>query len=68
LTRTIQGIEEVIGLHRGLKTLPVIGTTLSRNQGVIMLKEREPTSAEVGISTAMRSVGVGRSGLMQVKE
>jgi hypothetical protein len=32
--------EDVIGLHRGLKTLPVIGPMLSRNQGVITLNER----------------------------
>ena len=32
--------EDVIGLHRGLKTLPIIGPMLSRNQGVITLNER----------------------------
>jgi hypothetical protein len=44
-----------MGLHRGLKTLPVIGPTLSRNQGGITLKECKPTPALVGISTPIRS-------------
>jgi hypothetical protein len=56
LTRTIKGIEDVIGLDHGLKTLPVIGSTLSRNQGVVTLKEREPTPAAYGISTSIRPV------------
>jgi hypothetical protein len=56
LTRTIGRIDDIMGLHRGLKTLPVIGPMLSRNQGVITLKKREPTSASVGISTPIRSV------------
>jgi hypothetical protein len=56
LTRTIKGIEDVMGLHRGLKMLQVIGSVLSRNQGVITLMEREPTPAAVGISMPIRSV------------
>jgi hypothetical protein len=56
LTRTIKGIEDLIGLHRGIKTLPIIGPTLSRNQGVVTLKEREPTPAAVGISATIRPV------------
>jgi hypothetical protein len=56
LTRTIKGIENVMGLHRGRKTLPVIGPTLSDNQGAITLKEREPTPASVGISTPIHAV------------
>jgi hypothetical protein len=52
----IRRIDDIMGLHRGLKTLPVIGPMLSRNQGVITLKKREPTSASVGISTPIRSV------------
>ena len=56
LTRTIKGIEDLIGLHRGIKTFPIIGPTLSRNQGVVTLKEREPTPAEVGISATIRPV------------
>jgi hypothetical protein len=43
-------------LDRGLKTLPVIGSALSRNQGVVTLKEREPTPAAYGISTSIRPV------------
>jgi hypothetical protein len=56
LTRTIKGIEDLIGLHRGIKTLPIIGPTLSRTQGVVTLKEREPTPAAVGISATIRPV------------
>jgi DNA-binding transcriptional LysR family regulator len=45
----------------GLKTLPIIGPTLSRNLGLITLKEREPTPAAIGISTLIRSIwSVGR--------
>lgn len=40
----------------GLKTLPIIGPTLSHNLGLITLKEREPTPAAIGISTLIRSV------------
>ena len=40
----------------GLKTLPIIGPMLSRNLGLITLKEREPTPAAIGISTLIRSV------------
>ncbi len=40
----------------GLKTLPIIGPTLSHNLGLITLKEREPTRAAIGISTLIRSV------------
>ena len=40
----------------GLKILPIIGSTLSRNLGLITLKEREPTPAAIGISTVIRSV------------
>jgi hypothetical protein len=40
----------------GLKTLPIIGPSLSRNLGLITLKEREPTPAAIGISTLIRSV------------
>jgi hypothetical protein len=40
----------------GLKTLPIIGPILSRNLGLITLKEREPTPAAIGISTVIRSV------------
>src|ERR1700722_5141656 len=43
LIRTIKRIEDVIGLHRGINTLPAIGPMLLRNRGVITLKEREPT-------------------------
>src|ERR1700733_11261030 len=66
LIRTIKGIEDVMDLHRGLKRLPVIGRTLSRHQGVITPKEREPTPASVEISTPIRSVMADRSGLMQI--
>jgi DNA-binding transcriptional LysR family regulator len=40
----------------GLKTLPIIRPTLSRNLGLITLKEREPSPAAIGISTLIRSV------------
>jgi DNA-binding transcriptional LysR family regulator len=40
----------------GLKTLPIIGPTLSRNLGLITLKEREPTPAAIGLSTLIRSI------------
>jgi hypothetical protein len=40
----------------GLKTLPIIAPMLSRNLGLITLKEREPTPAAIGISTLIRSV------------
>jgi DNA-binding transcriptional LysR family regulator len=40
----------------GLKTLPITKPTLSRNLGLITLKEREPTPAAIGISTLIRSV------------
>jgi DNA-binding transcriptional LysR family regulator len=40
----------------GLKTLPIVGPTLSRNLGLITLREREPTPAAIGISTLIRSV------------
>jgi DNA-binding transcriptional LysR family regulator len=40
----------------GLNTLPITGPTLSRNLGLITLKEREPTPAAIGISTLIRSV------------
>jgi DNA-binding transcriptional LysR family regulator len=39
----------------GLKTVPVIRPTLSRNLGLITLKERDPTPAAIGISTLIRS-------------
>jgi hypothetical protein len=42
LTRTILGIDGVIGLHGGLKTLQVVVPRLSRNQGVMALTERSP--------------------------
>jgi hypothetical protein len=45
-----------MGLNRELKTLPVIEPTLSRNQGAITRKEREPSPALVGTSTLIRSV------------
>jgi DNA-binding transcriptional LysR family regulator len=40
----------------GLKTLPIVGPTLSQNLGLITLKEREPTPAAIGISALIRSV------------
>jgi len=40
----------------GIKTLPIIGPTLSHNLGLITLKEREPTPAAIGISTLIRSI------------
>ncbi len=40
----------------GLKTLPITGPTLSRNLGLITLKEREPTLPAIGISTLIRTV------------
>ena len=40
----------------GLRTLPIIRPTLSRNLGLITLKEREPTPAATGILTLIRSV------------
>jgi hypothetical protein len=40
----------------GLKTLPIIGPTLSHNLGLITFKEREPTPTAIGISTLIRSV------------
>jgi DNA-binding transcriptional LysR family regulator len=40
----------------GLKTLPIIGPTLSRNLGLITLKEREPTPAAIGLSMLIRSI------------
>jgi DNA-binding transcriptional LysR family regulator len=40
----------------GLNTLPITRPTLSRNLGLITLKEREPTPAAIGISTLIRSV------------
>jgi DNA-binding transcriptional LysR family regulator len=40
----------------GLSTLPITRPTLSRNLGLITLKEREPTPAAIGISTLIRSV------------
>jgi DNA-binding transcriptional LysR family regulator len=40
----------------GLEMLPIIGPALSRNLGLITLKEREPTPAAIGISTLIRSV------------
>jgi hypothetical protein len=40
----------------GLKTRLIIGQMLSRNLGLITLKEREPTPAAIGISTLIRSV------------
>ena len=40
----------------GLNTLPITGPTLSRNLGLITLKEREPTPAATGILTLIRSV------------
>jgi DNA-binding transcriptional LysR family regulator len=40
----------------GLKTLPIAKPTLSRNLGLITLKEREPTPAAIGISTLIRSI------------
>jgi hypothetical protein len=68
LTRTIKGIEDVKGLHRGLKTLSVIGPTLSRNQGVITHKERVP-GARVSWDLDAHSLGtVDRSGLMHIQE
>jgi DNA-binding transcriptional LysR family regulator len=39
----------------GLRTLPITGPALSRNLGLITLKEREPTPAAIGISTLIRS-------------
>jgi DNA-binding transcriptional LysR family regulator len=39
----------------GLKTLPITKPTLSRNLGLITLKERDPTPAAVGMSTLIRS-------------
>jgi hypothetical protein len=36
--------------------VPITGPTLSRNLGLITLKEREPTPAAIGISTLIRSV------------
>ena len=45
----------------GLKTLPIIGPMLSRNLGLITLKEREPTPAAIGLSMLIRSIwSVGR--------
>jgi hypothetical protein len=40
----------------GLKTLPITKPTLSRNLGLVTLKERKPTPAAIGISTLIRSV------------
>ena len=40
----------------GLKKLPIIGPTLLHRLGLITLKEREPTPANIGISTLIRSV------------
>ena len=40
----------------GLKTLPIVGPTLSQNLGLITLKEREPTPTAIGISALIRSV------------
>ena len=39
-----------------LTTVPIVGPTLSRNLGLITLKEREPTPAAAGISTLIRSL------------
>jgi DNA-binding transcriptional LysR family regulator len=45
----------------GLSTLPITGPTLSRNLGLITLKEREPTPAAIGISTLILSAwSIGR--------
>ena len=47
----------IVGFNTdGLSTLPIIRPTLSRNLGLITLKEREPTPAAIGISTLIRSV------------
>ena len=40
----------------GLRTVPITGPTLSRNLGLITLKEREPTPAAIGLSTLIRSI------------
>jgi DNA-binding transcriptional LysR family regulator len=47
----------IVGFNTdGLSTLPITRPTLSRNLGLITLKEREPTPAAIGISTLIRSV------------
>jgi len=52
----------------GLKTLPITGPTLSRNLGLITLKEREPTPAAIGISTLIRSAWSTSRGLIRFKQ
>jgi DNA-binding transcriptional LysR family regulator len=52
----------------GLKTLPIIGPTLSRNLGLITLKEREPTPAANRHLDADPLGLVDRSGLIRFKQ
>jgi DNA-binding transcriptional LysR family regulator len=47
----------IVGFNTdGLKTLPIIGPTLSRNLGLITLEERELAPAAIGILTLIRSI------------
>lgn len=46
----------IIGFNtRGLSTLPIVGPMLSRDLGIITLKEREPTPAATGLSALILS-------------
>ena len=48
LTRTINGIEDVMDLHCGLKTLSVIGPTLSRNHGASRSRSASQRPRQLG--------------------
>jgi hypothetical protein len=52
----------------GLKTLPIIGPMLSRNLGLITLKEREPTPAGHRHLDADPLGLADRSGLIRFKQ